>query len=69
MLYIIIALLIVIGILGFMLLKKQKIDKKLLDFYHTQLNEIHDEIKEAENQYHEVSKNVREASQEYNDFK
>lgn len=40
MLYIIIALLIVIGILGSMLLKKHKLDKKELDSYNEELSRI-----------------------------
>ena len=44
MIYLLIILVIIIGILGFKLYQKQKIDKSLLETYQTELTEIKDEI-------------------------
>ena len=71
MLYIIIALLVVIGILGFMLLKKHKLDKKELDSYNEELSRIKlaCDMQKQENQklnYQEI--NLREKV-EYEQYK
>ena len=71
MLYIIIALLVVIGILGFMLLKKHKLDKKELDSYNEELSRIKlaCDMQKKENQklnYQEI--NLREKV-EYEQYK
>ena len=71
MLYIVIALLVVIGILGFMLLKKHKLDKKELDSYNEELSRIKlaCDMQKQENQklnYQEI--NLREKV-EYEQYK
>ncbi|MCR5422873.1 MAG: hypothetical protein K6E74_04470 [Bacilli bacterium] len=71
MLYIIIALLVVIGILGSMLLKKHKLDKKELDSYNEELSRIKlaCDMQKQENQklnYQEI--NLREKV-EYEQYK
>ena len=71
MLYIIIALIVVIGILGFMLLKKHKIDKKELDSYNEELSraKLACDMQKQENQklnYQEI--NLREKV-EYEQYK
>ena len=71
MLYIIIALLVVIGILGFMLLKKHKIDKKELDSYNEELSRIKlvcDMQKQENQQLNYQEKNLREKV-EYEQYK
>ena len=71
MLYIIITLLVVIGILGFMLLKKHKIDKKELDSYNEELSRIKlacDMQKQENQQLNYQEKNLREKV-EYEQYK
>ena len=71
MLYIIIALLVIIGILGFMLLKKHKLDKKELDSYNEELSRIKlacDMQKQENQQLNYQEKNLREKV-EYEQYK
>ena len=63
MLYIIIALVIIIGILGFMLLKKHKLDKKELDSYNEELYRVRlacDMQKQENQQLNYQEMNLRE---------
>lgn len=71
MLYIIIALLVVIGILGSMLLKKHKIDKKELDSYNEELYRVKlacDTQKQENQQLNYQEKSLREKV-EYEQYK
>ena len=64
MLYIIIALLVVIGILGSMLLKKQHLDTK-------ERNKLQDEVKDLRNlrQYAEEDLKIAKEKREYEEYK
>ena len=49
MTYILIALVIIIGVLGYKLLQKQKIDKSVLQFYEKSVKEAEDSLKDLQN--------------------
>ena len=59
MLYIIIALIIIIGILGYKLFQKQKIDKEEYQLYQDQLKQVKQDVKDVWVEFHLASDNLQ----------
>ncbi len=60
MLYIIIALIIIIGILGYKLFQKQKIDKEEYQLYQDQLKQVKQDVKDVWVEFHLASDNLQQ---------
>lgn len=61
MVYIIIALVIIIGILGYKLFQKQKIDKEEYQLYQNQLKQVKQDVKDTWVEFHLASDNLQQA--------